>query len=336
MALIVQVVATPGNLDGNWDKLAACYFQRKEFLAHLHQYNACNQRYYELFDEEEIVAGAVAYTLKINLFTYSRLKANVNMQVIGLPVSVAAPSVIGDPAHCIILINKILENEKGIILGLNLSPGFKIDKALALMTLPTVVFKNKFTDFEDYMRALRHPYRRRIRLIREKAREVHDVVSKCSDFTENHYQLYLEIMKRTKTKLEVLSYDLFRNLPGNFVLLSHYHNNTLLSWNTVCFDDEVLFFFFGGMDYEKRNKFQSYNNNLLSILKTGIEHKFSRIDFGQTAEVAKMRLGGELDLRAMFVYHHNPLILFFFRLIKRWLTYSGKHPGAKVFKDNLI
>jgi hypothetical protein len=140
-------------------------------------------------------------------------------------------------------------------------------------------------------------------------------------------------MKRTKTKLEVLSYDLFRNLPGKFVLLSHYHQDTLLSWNTVCSDEEVLFFFFGGMDYKNRNRFQSYNNNLLSILKTGIDNKFSRIDFGQTAEIAKMRLGGELDPRAMFIYHHNSLILFFLRLIKRWLTYSGQHPGANVFKD---
>ncbi len=333
MALAVQVVTAPGNLDENWDRLAVCYFQKKEFLSHLHQYNPCNQRYYELLDEEEIVAGAVVYTLKINLFTYSGLKADVKMQVIGLPVSVAAPSLIGNTAHCIILLDKILEQEKGIILGLNLSPEMKVSRVLALMTLPTFVFKNRFDDFDDYLEALRHPYRRRIRLIREKSRDLHQVVSECSDFTELHYQLYLEIMKRTKTKLEVLSYDLFKNLPGNFVLVSHYHHDSLISWNTMCFDDETLFFFFGGMDYEKRNRFQSYNHNLLSILETGIEHQFSRIDFGQTAEVAKMRLGGETDRRAMFVYHRNPLILFFFRLIKRLLTYTGQHPEVKVFKD---
>ncbi|MCU0371239.1 MAG: GNAT family N-acetyltransferase [Bacteroidales bacterium] len=332
MALAIQVVHAPGLLDVNWDKLATCYFQKTGFLHHLHLYNPCNQRYYELFEGDRIIAGAVVYSLKVNLFTFSGLQANVKMQVIGLPVSVAAPSLIGDHDGSVYLINEILAREKGVILGLNLPVDLKLKKVVPMMTLPTIIFRNRFPDFTGYIQALRHPYRRRIRLILEKSAGVSYVMTKCREFTELHYKLYLEIMKRTTTRLETLSFDLFRNLPDNFVLGSQYDHDRLIAWHTLCFDGGTMFFFFGGMDYTQRDKLNSYNNNLLHILQTGIEKKCSMIDFGQTAEIAKMRLGAEVEPRAMFLYLHNPPALFLVKLFKSLMTYSKKQVPANVFK----
>lgn len=332
MVPVIKIVAAPENLDENWDQLASCYFQKKEFLLHLHRYNPCNQRYYQFYNGNTLVAGAVVYTLKINLFTFSGLKTCLKMTVIGLPVSVASSSLVGNPDEFENLFNFILHHEKGVILGMNMPPGLILKKIIPMRTLPTIIFANRFIDFESYMQALRHPYRRRIRTILGKAAGVEYVVTPCSDFTALHYRLYLEIMKRTKTKLETLSFDLFKNLPGNFTLGSEYYNSKLLAWHTLCYDGEDLYFFFGGMDYEQRDTFNSYYNNLISILITGITHHFSRIDFGQTAETAKMRLGGLPDERDMFLYHKNPLIRLVFTLARPLVTYKRKPDRANVFK----
>jgi hypothetical protein len=332
MAPTIKVVTSPDYLDENWDELASCYFQKKEFLAHLHQFNPCNQRYYQLYANEKFVAGAVVYSLQINLFTFSGLRSNIRMRVIGLPVSVAASSLIGKAEDWTNLINLVLKMEKGVILGMNLPTDFEIRGVVVLRTLPTVILKNSYSDFESYIQSLRHPYRHRLRNILAKAEGIEYAVTKCNEFSESHYRLYLEIMKRTKTKLETLSFDLFKNLPGNFILGSEYFNNSLLAWHTLCYDGDVLYFFFGGMDYEKRDRFQSYNNNLISILKTGLESRCKILDFGQTAEIAKMRLGGRLDERGMFIYHKNPVVKFLFWLGRSLLTYSKKPVQANVFK----
>ncbi len=329
----VQVVESPEYLDEEWDKIATCYFQKIEFLTLLHQYNPCNQRYYELYLKDELVSGAVVYTLKVNALTFTGYNSALKMHVIGLPVSVAASSVIGEQSEFNYFINEILKREKGIILGLNLPPDLVIEKGVNMMTLPTIVFYNRFSDFENYYQSLRHPYRRRVKLIQSKALNVENVVTGCKEFTEQHYRLYMEIMNRTSTKLEILSLDLFRNLPSNFVLTTLYHDKIMLAWHIICYEGDVVFFFFGGMDYGKRDLFQSYHNNLLGILKAGIENHCSMIDFGQTAETAKLRLGGELWGRGMFIYHKNPLVLFLFSILRRWLTYSKKQAGANVFKD---
>jgi predicted N-acyltransferase len=215
---------------------------------------------------------------------------------------------------------------------MNMPAGQYVKGTVLMRTLPTILFENKFEDFESYMQALRHPYRRRLRIIMAKSQGVDYVVTKCNDFTDLHYKLYLEIMKRTKTRLETLSLDLFKNLPGNFTLGSEYHNGSLLAWHTLCYDGNVLYFFFGGMDYEQRDRFQSYYNNLLNILKTGLTNRSIRLDFGQTAEIAKMRLGGTAEERSMFVYHKNPMVLSLFKLAKPLIAYTRKSIEPKVFK----
>ncbi len=328
----IQFFDSPKDLNRDWDRIASSYFQRKEFLTLLQDFNPCNQKYYELYLDDKLVAGAVVYTLFVNILTFSGLNLKVKMQVLGLPVSVAAPSLIGDQAEFNLFIQEILKREKGVILGLNLPTDLVLEKGIPMLTLPTIIFQNKYLNFENYLQSLRHQYRRRIKLIQQKASEIEYLVTNCNKFTQKHYELYLEIMKRTKTKLEVLKCDLFQNLPPNFVLTTLCNNGSILAWNIVCNDHDIVYFFFGGMDYCKRDHFQSYNNNLLSILKTGIENHCSLIDFGQTAEIAKIRLGGEIVGRGMFLYHQNPFILFLFNRLKRWFTYSNEPALAHVFK----
>ena len=328
----IQNVMSPDRLNEYWDKLATCYFQKREFLSILHKYNSCEQRYYELYRNGELVAGTVIYTLRLNLLTFSKLSVPFKMQVIGLPISVSTIPIIGDSSEFEYFINELLKIEKGLILGLNFSFDFYNGKVVNMRTLPTIVLKKKFQNMEEYTQSLRYNYRRRLNSIQKKFKNVRSIVTDCSTFTMDHYMLYLQIMGNTTTKLETLSLELFKNLPQNFILTTHYFNDTMLSWQICCKDNETLYFFFGGMNYQLRDAYHSYHNNLISILKESFKSNYQSIDFGQTAERAKISLGGELDERIMFLYHKNPMILFMLRLFRPIITYLGKPGPIRVFK----
>jgi hypothetical protein len=332
MEKIIKRHSSPEQLNARWDNLADFHFQKTEFLNHLHRYNPCAQRYYELYRDNVLVAGTVVYTLKINLLTFVNLPSPFNAQIIGLPVSVATPPMIGESGEFEYFLAELIKIESGLILGVNFREDHLKKIVLNLRTLPTVILESGFTSISCYENSLRHSYRRRIERIREKFSNVRAVTTDCSAFREEHYALYLEIMKKTTTKLETLSMDAFRYLPANFMLTTYYAGTGMLCWHVVCKDTDVLFFFFGGLNYTLRDQYHSYNNNLLGIVSLAIDHHYGIIDFGQTAEIAKTRLGGNLSERRMFAYHRNPLFFFFLRVFKSLFTYSKLSENCHVFK----
>jgi hypothetical protein len=328
----VTISGSPENLSNEWDKIADLYFQKKEFLRHLHMYNPCSQRYYELYNNGRLVSGTVVYTLKIDILTFSYIPSPVKMHVIGLPASIAAPPLIGEPGEFQYLLYNILQKEKGFILGLNMVEDYLIGKVINMRTLPTFILKIGFDNTENFERTLRHSYRRRLHRFSEKFSNIRTETSDCYHFNQEHHRLYIEIMKRTRTKLEILSQDFFRNLPSNFILTTHYNENDMLCWHITCNDRNVLYFFFGGMDYSFRDRYQSYHNNLLSIITEAINNKYELLDLGQTAEIAKTRLGAMPEERRMFLYHRNPVIFHFLRSFKGLLSYSKRYEKNNVFK----
>ncbi|KAF0198620.1 MAG: hypothetical protein FD166_1261 [Bacteroidetes bacterium] len=333
MEKVIKKWSSPGFLNGHWDELADSYFQKREFLELLHKYNPCAQRYYELYCDGTLVAGTIVYTLKIDLFTFSRIPSPFKVQVIGLPVSVASPPIIGVPEEFGYLLSEILKIEKGVILGINFKEDYLQDSVLNLRTLPTILLELPGNNMAAYENALRHCYRRRLRLIREKFSGVTSVTSGCSEFSEEHYSLYLQIMKKTTTKLEILNRDVFRNLPSNFRITTYYSDQVMLAWYVVCQDNDTLFFFFGGMNYELRDRFQSYNNNLLGIIEDAFGSQSRIIDFGQTAEIAKTRFGGVLSERRMFFYHRNRIIFGLLKLSRKLIEYSRVSENPRVFRS---
>lgn len=332
MERILKIVRSPEDLNNNWDNLAHCYFQKREFLNHLHKFNPCNQRYYELYCNGALMAGTIVYTLRLNLLTFSGIPSPFKVQVIGLPVSVAAVPVIGDPGEFGYLLNELLKQESGIILGINFTEDYLKGKVLNLRTLPTVILNLQSHSTDDYEKSLRHPYRRRLRRIREKFSAVSFRSTECAEFTGEHYLLYLQIMKHTTTKLETLSPEAFKYLPSNFILTTFYSGDTMICWHIVCRDNGILFFYFGGMNYRYRDQFSAYNNNLFEILTYALSNNYTVIDFGQTAEIAKTRLGGQLSERRMFLFHKNSIVQGILRLFSPLINYSETHEKPHVFR----
>lgn len=327
-------VSSAASLPIQWDKLTDCYFQQKEFLYHADVYNPCNQRYYLLWYNDRLLAGACVYTLKIHLFTFSGISSRIKMQVIGIPASVSSPGIIGHSKKDIErLIQCIIKNEKGLLLALNTPIDLELKPCIEMTMMPTVVLDKIFDSWPHYMSTLRSSYRRRAHHILNSFLHVKEVSTKCDVFTTAHYDLYLQIMKHTKEKLETLTFDFFKNLPGGFELTSYYNKELLICWHITCADQEKLFFFFGGHSYKLLDDYQSYFNNLFGIVRKFVKEGYQKLDLGQTAEIAKMKTGAQMEPRAMFLYHHNLFIRLLLRCFKPFITYHPPKLEVHPFKE---
>ena len=82
-----SLINSASELPADWDALTVSYFQKREFLIHTEKYNPCKQRYWILEESGELKAGAVLYTLRLDLLTFMHLKSPLEMHIAGIPCS---------------------------------------------------------------------------------------------------------------------------------------------------------------------------------------------------------------------------------------------------------
>ena len=215
---------------------------------------------------------------------------------------------------------------------MNISPELNCEPAVSMRTMPTIVMNHNFADWEEWSNSLRSTYRRRMNIIFSGFNGIKTQTSDCFSFDEKLYDLYLQIFKKSKSKLEKLSLEFFKNLPENYRLTTYSLNSRVISWHITLKDDGVLYFFFGGTDYALNRKFNSYFNNIAGILKEAISQRYKTIDFGQTAEIPKTRLGGKVLELNLFVYHRNLIINKLLSYSRKLLQYNREVPETHVFK----
>ncbi len=322
------------DLSSQWDDLAGNYFRSRSFLLHCEKYNPCHQRYYICFQNETVVAGAVVYSLKLDIFTFGRLKYPIQTTIVGIPSSVSAPGIFGKPGFVELLKDHICAHEKGFILFLNLEEKPHHNKRASGKTLPAIIIENNFTNWDHYIQSLRAPYRRRILQNRQNEKELEIKKLHCDAFTLEMYQLYLGVFNRSKDKLEKLSLDFFKNLPASYSLTACYFQEKLLGWNISLLSGNTFYFFMGGVDYEMNKTYNTYFLLLTELVKNGIEKNANFIDLGQTAEIPKMRLGGQVSERYMEARHSNRVFNGLLKIFSPMLEYNKKLEKGNVLKTS--
>lgn len=321
------------DLSEKWDEVALDYFQTREFLNHTELYNPCKQRYYLLYQQGVFETGVVVYTLKIDLLTYLNIRSPFRMNIAGIPCSVSASGIVGNPAYLHQIINEIKTREKGLLLFLNLTSKLQEENLVTGKTLPTVLITNNFRSWDDYLGMMKSTYRRRVRLLSLPFSGIKREQLACSFFDDRMYDLYLEVLKRSKGKLETLSLAFFRELPSNFNLTTFYSGEKLIGWYISATFKEKFYFFLGGLDYKVNRQFNTYFNILLNVVREGIEKGAFVIDLGQTAEIPKLRLGGQLIEKTMSAHHSSRLMRLFLKAGKSLLEYSIVPQETHVFKE---
>ncbi len=317
-----------------WDTLAENYFQHRKFLTHAEKYNPCQQRYYMCFQNEQAVAAAIVYSLRLDILTFIKLKSPMKMHIVGIPCSVSSPGIFGKNDAVAAMKNHIFNVEKGFLLVLNLTEKPAENSHASGKTLPTILFSNNFSDWKGYIASLRTGYRRRLNQINQPDKEIRFEKMDCSAFTEQMYSQYLEVYNRSDGKLEKLTFDFFRNLPSEFILTVCFKTDTIIGWNLALENGNIYYFFLGGINYKFNRMHNTYLRLLSQLIRDGIDRKAEYIELGQTAETPKMRMGGKPETLYMDAHHSNRLFNKLLKISSPMLEYKRKLENTNAIKQN--
>ncbi|MGD9566711.1 MAG: hypothetical protein AB7V48_00045 [Sedimentibacter sp.] len=286
----------------------------------LEKLNPCSQEY-ELIESNIIVS----YSLKLNLLNFRNifpLKADV--QIIGLPVSVCLSGYFGHECA----VQKIIEQRKGLKVILNGDSPFKGRGK----TLSTFVFENRFSSFDEYLNTLRSSYRRRINKSLRQRENLTIKKLKRQDFSVKHYRLYLSIMNRTENLLETLPIEFFQEYEAELYEFLDKDTNEPIGFIQLKEIRDKLYFLFGGFKKEDNEAYDIYYNMLLKIIEIGIEKGVKDIEFGQTAEESKLKIGCKEKYKYLYIHHSNNLLNFLIQLLVPLFTYETYSVKHHVFK----
>ena len=173
------------------------------------------------------------------------------------------------------------------------------------------IFDEPFEDFNHYLSNLnshyRYDIRRSLRKLERAGVEVvrwTDAEKICELYSEELHKLYLAVVERSESKLEILPpvffHELARQFPGQVALTGLVKDGQVLGFNWSILTGAKYQFLFCGIDYSVNNKLDLYFNLMYAELGYALESAASEIKVGQTAAQFKTRLGCS----------HRPLHLF--------------------------
>jgi len=138
---------------------------------------------------------------------------------------------------------------------------------------------------------MRHPYRRRIKKGLKHRSKILIRELKYTDFNDSHYSLYRSVMNRTKNPLEILNIEFFQKYESKMYEFLDKESNRVIGFIQLKSFDDTLTFMFCGFNKEDNEPYDLYYNMLLKIVEEGIEKGMKTINFGQTSEETKIKIG---------------------------------------------
>ncbi len=295
----------------------------KPLLELLEEVNPCNQEYESLDD-----ANIITYSLKLNIFNFTKFfPIHIKSKIIGLPISLCEKGYWGDSSA----VRNLINSKKGLKIVLNAEE----DLGTSGQTLSTFIFYNNFKDFNQYINSLRCSYRRRIKKALDSRKKLIIKKIEKKEFTEIHYKSYLSIMKSTENPLEILPIEFFQKYDSELYEFIDFESKNILGFIQLKQVEECLYFFFGGFTKEDNQEYDLYYNMLIKIVELGIEKKVKTINFGQTAEESKLKIGCVEVPKYLYIHHSNFLINKILQRLAPLFSYKPYKVVHNVFKTNL-
>ena len=275
------------------------FFMQKDRLEFLENVNPCNQKYYIVYNKQNIEACFVMFPFKYEFDKHLK----INVKLIFLPVSVADPGIVAKPNSKELY--KCLKKIKGIKLILSTSEDFKLINGIKFEGNPNCRLDIKWNDLDQYLNNMRTKYRSQMKEILRKREKLDIRILKdnSKEFTNEIYQLYMQVMSNVDYVLETLNIEFFRN---NFSKTMVYEvNKKPKAFMQFIEDDKKIICEFCGFDYKDRDKFDLYKNTLLGVVIYAIENGYKEIDVGQSAEMTKMKFGAYLEPKYSWIFYNG-------------------------------
>jgi hypothetical protein len=311
-----------------WDDLVkGNVYMSRQFLQFMESVNNCNQEYGLCYQDKKPVACFVVFKKKYDLFTFTDLiNLPVEISFIYLPLSVSEAGIkfnldIGDQ----------LKTINGLKIILNTHDDEDLSNFVKGNHLPTCVMDISWESLEEYFAALRSNYRHRCKKALKVGKSIEKrLLENTQEFSREMYGLYEQVYDNSKYKLEKLEYGFFKNDFSKIIVFEvDDHPEAFVQ---LIENGDQLIFEFGGFNYQNNHRYDLYANMLLTILEYGINNKFKKIDFGQTAEDAKLKLGCYLDKKFLLISHSNRFLNFLLKRTIALISYKQKRYDFNPFR----
>ncbi len=304
----------------------------KDFLSFMEGIDKCDQKYYMLFEDGKLDTVFMSYVRKkYNLAMFTKFNLYQKMTMIYVPLSVTRPGI-AYGKHLDKAMD-FIKTIKGPKMLLNIGDVDPRGYAKGL-TCPKCILTNRFSSFEDYLNSLRSNYRYRYNKCFKKSAPLKlEYLEDNKDFTEEMYECYLQVYNKSKIRVEKLPIDFFRGKYFKIFVLKN--EDKVVGFGQMLENGTELIFEFVGVDYEYNNTYDTYHRILLEIVKYGIENKFETIDFGQTADESKLKLGSEYTMLYAYLHHSNKLINATNKKLARHIEYRPITTDYRVFKEDV-
>lgn len=223
-------------------------------------------------------------------------------------------------------------------------------------SLPGLQLSLDFDSFNEYMVSLRAPFRRQILAglkkinsqipefvpdyFESKMDEKHPVLTilnSNSAVGRQFYPMYLSVMERAETKLEILNkafFELvFESFQDELELICMVYRGKVLGVFVCRIHENTMTFLWTGKE-EDKDEFNTYPNLMTAMIYHAFEIGCNKIEMGQTAYYPKMRFGSQPYDLQFFIKSDNTVIHYLLGKFRKLLFPEQKIIPLNVFKIN--
>lgn len=317
-----------------WDVLAGDnYALRRAFLQALEAGNPCGQSYH-LFHGPDGRLDSIVVTCiapRLNITMYTSLSWRVRATLLHLPLSVTRPGfVLGDATRS--EVESWVRSLPGYVLIMNwTAPGTFAGATRGAMSW-RVGLRLRWGTFEEYLGAMRSGHRHRCRLAQRRGSGLNfRFLEDNQAFDERLHALYLRVNRRSRIRVETLGIGFFRAPVSRIAVCER--GGEALGFIQLVENGRELVFAFIGYDESRNREHDLYLNLLLFMIRHAIEGGFATLEMGQTAEDAKLKLGGEYAPLAVLIRHANPLLHWAVGRLLPHIDYRPPPDKFRVFRE---
>jgi len=307
----------------------------RSLLRLMEKLNPCDQRYY--IGEK---AFLITYRRRINLLSFlKRGRIPYTLRIVGFPVSLVKKGYFGDLEE----ISNMIQSLKGFTLVLNADGDLDLPRGY---TLSSFVLPIVDRNLEEYLERMRSPYRYRLKKALEKGKLYRVRRMPGEEFSQELYELYLDVYQRSEAPLECLPMEFFKEMPGEIYVFESSHEGSsdkrssyggekerAIGFLLLAHQQETLNFLFGGFLEKDVKAYDLYYGMLLEMVRIAMEKGARFLELGQTAEESKAKMGAKEMEKHLYLTHSNPLIR---KILPKLLHLGSYQPGVhryRVFKE---
>ena len=204
---------------------------------------------------------------------------------------------------------------------IKLSPYFEIDPDMVME------LNDQWSSLEDYKKELSSKYKKRIRKVYNKSKDVvvkeiekNDIKSIVPELQT----LYNNVHNKSSFSGPALNIKGYEELANysiiNFCIYGYYLKDDLIGFSSEFYFEKTLYSYFIGLDYRYNKKYSLYNRILYDSINNGIEKKASKIVYGRTAAEFKSTIGAVPLESKSSVYIDSKILRFMLYPIIKYLS----------------